>query len=1473
MGFLLRRLQKALTIFILFFLATTLLPLSAQAKTPLRRPISPDQPMWLIHIDTWNYPDPQKIIDLIPKDIRPFVVMNISLSISHDVATSKFKVAEYGYGIAKSWLRTCAQNQMWAMVQLASGGYAQFSDHDLSVYEEFYRDYPNLIGFNYAEQFWGFGDASDPLSPSWTDRIAHFADLLELNNQYGGYLVVSWCGNQWSPSINPIAMLKLNPDFAAASQKYTENFILCEKYTQQSYQSDMESICLGAYLSGFSGNYGIRYDDTGWTNPAGNNEDFTMATAGAVHLEHIMLTGETVIDGPELIWTQCFKETNRISTTDGYTKRNWTTFSQFDNVSVDIFRKILDGTVRIPSRKEVINRTKVVVLNDVNSGSSDDIYSTPQTLFEGLYRMDGDGNLVNNKTFFKKTGRYPTIPTVYQLSDADAQSFQVQVEKSKYSSRWPSIAGKVSELNNLFPSEYSGDIYAGRHENGWVTYNPYKTVKTANGNIPFKYNKCDSIGLSFSQYTAGVIKEYADSITIYLSNYDNVVDLGLKTDIIKIYGSSSEPTYSWTDRAKHKTSIVSKSWSDSVFTLTVQHNGSVDFKVNCSGAATNRLTSYTNASIKAPRKPALYMGPRQYEAECFDYKNINNIVTAGQYSGIRNYSGQGYLQFGTSSSASVRDTVTVLRSGLYSLETRYSVTGGDVSSIDLYVNNVKVVTPTFTRTTSESDWSYNKQIVEMNAGKNVIVFKARNSGTRNINFDNIVISQGSSSNVYNFSSDNASTVASTPPAQLIGIQSGSAGVVSYTDIYGVTSNCFKSYSAGNTNGTAVADLEMFPSSAINYTVSWKEYYTTAGGKKGILLRGSGDIVSCSYAEGMKQGYLFIAENNEDNTVTLKSYIAGDNGIADKTIFTASFKVMPDQPCWFRATAFNNKLTFECSSDSVNWEGGSATEFTDDQFESGSTQLVWGLDSGNFNWVMDNITYFTSSMSASRLKMDSFAYAQSSGPSTSQSFTVVGESLTEDMVIQAPEDYELSLNSTSGYASSLKLMPEGGTIASTLVYVRLKAGLAVGTYNDSIAISSAKVSNINIGLSGIVSPQSITKAYDFSGDIASKVAKTPPALYTSIGQGNSATAGVVSYTDANSVTSNMFRPFGGGQRNATGAVDLNLFSKQATDYSVTWKQCVGSANTDYKVGVLLRGDTAKFGSASTGYVQGIMQGYLCLAYTTSGRTEFRIYKSSDATSLSMMTNISISTLIPKVGQPVWYRASVSGISSVSLKLEYSTDNITWKTGSTATDANLPYTSGATQIVWGLGVGNVNFYMDNITFYGIGASSETSIELIVPETSLDGFDYIFNSGPSASQSITVSGNSLIDNVVVFAPENYEVSLDQNAGYASSVTLQSDSNLAPTIIYVRLKAGLDADTYEGDVTITSMGVLSKEVSLSGTVEYATSTNDLYVAKATVVSTRYYTLTGQKIQDISHLNGVFIVKKQLSNGTISISKILMKR
>ena len=180
----------------------------------------------------------------------------------------------------------------------------------------------------------------------------------------------------------------------------------------------------------------------------------------------------------------------------------------------DIFRKVQDGTIRIPSRSEAVERTKVVVIQDVNSGSNDDKYSTYPTLFEGLYRMENDGNLKDNHNLYKSNGRYPTVPTVYALADDLAKSIPVQIKQSEIPSRWSTIAAKQQELNKLFPSEYWGNCYAGRNENTWVTYNPFKDGTLAGGYLSLRYNTCKELECTYSAYTTGIIREYSDTVLL-----------------------------------------------------------------------------------------------------------------------------------------------------------------------------------------------------------------------------------------------------------------------------------------------------------------------------------------------------------------------------------------------------------------------------------------------------------------------------------------------------------------------------------------------------------------------------------------------------------------------------------------------------------------------------------------------------------------------------------------------------------------------------------------------------------------------------------------------------------------------------------------------------------------------------------------------------------------------------------------------
>jgi len=72
-----KNMKKKLYIFVLAFVLSFITVQGVFAQQ--RRPIDSQHPLWLIHIDVWNSADPQKIIDLIPNDIKPYVCMNLSM--------------------------------------------------------------------------------------------------------------------------------------------------------------------------------------------------------------------------------------------------------------------------------------------------------------------------------------------------------------------------------------------------------------------------------------------------------------------------------------------------------------------------------------------------------------------------------------------------------------------------------------------------------------------------------------------------------------------------------------------------------------------------------------------------------------------------------------------------------------------------------------------------------------------------------------------------------------------------------------------------------------------------------------------------------------------------------------------------------------------------------------------------------------------------------------------------------------------------------------------------------------------------------------------------------------------------------------------------------------------------------------------------------------------------------------------------
>ncbi|MDY0083483.1 MAG: hypothetical protein RBR74_09905, partial [Ignavibacteriaceae bacterium] len=88
------------------------------------------------------------------------------------------------------------------------------------------------------------------------------------------------------------------------------------------------------------------------------------------------------------------------------------------------------------------------------------------------------------------------------------------------------------------------------------------------------------------------------------------------------------------------------------------------------------------------------------------------------------------------------------------------------------------------------------------------------------------------------------------------------------------------------------------------------------------------------------------------------------------------------------------------------------------------------------------------LSVSPQTLSGFNYLTGGGPSQSQSYNLSGSDLDPangNIVVTGSTNYEVSLNNTT-FSSSLNVPYTGGTLASTSIYVRLKAGLPGGMYN-------------------------------------------------------------------------------------------------------------------------------------------------------------------------------------------------------------------------------------------------------------------------------------------------------------------------------------------------------------------------------------------------------------------------------------------
>ena len=717
-----------------------------------RRPIDNRHPLWFIHVDVWNNADPQKIIDLIPEDIRPYVCFNLSLSCSYDKDLKIYQKPQLAIPTYKSWASVCCANNVWFTCQPASGGHTHIMDDELDTFEYFFIRYKNFLGWNYAEQFWGFDEPNDHSSSTQASRLELFSKLVPMHHKYGGFLTISFCGNIWSHGLNPIGMMKRNNALLKACHDYPEACLWLYKYTTSSCFYNNESVTLAPFISGLATNYGVRYDNCGWNGAMDalfgegkNPVKYPNAVGFGTVMEQTAINGGAVWDGPELIWTEDFHEINR-STVNGFQRRNWAQFNGFTNGWQDIFRKVIDGTIYIPTREEVVGRNKVVILNDINNNNYEQSYASIGDLYDGLYKQDdpmnrNNGQWMDNFCYFKKTGRYQPIPVVISLYDDIAKSIPVQVKRSAYSSRWNTQAKKVQEFNSLYPEVSKGDMFVARHKNELVTYFPFSCLAgntQVSADIPLQYNSCDTLTLKYNKYGTGIIHEYADKIEVYLNNYRSDTT-SIVYDYIIVKGVTSQPSMTYKLRADAKTTRLPRGTWDSAnkeYTVTVNHMGPIEITINCSGTGTDKKSDYIEvAELEKPLAPEPYIDDIITEAEDMDFRNVNFVVTDAynQRRDVRGQTAMGFVEMGTNTQAALRDSINVKASGKYTIAVRYTTTEEREGELTAVVNKTTYKIP-ITKT-GYNKWRKAKFEVELPAG--VTGLMLRNSGATELTIDNV----------------------------------------------------------------------------------------------------------------------------------------------------------------------------------------------------------------------------------------------------------------------------------------------------------------------------------------------------------------------------------------------------------------------------------------------------------------------------------------------------------------------------------------------------------------------------------------------------------------------------------------------------------------------------------------------------------------------------------------------------------------
>ncbi|MDD2634900.1 MAG: T9SS type A sorting domain-containing protein [Bacteroidales bacterium] len=478
-------------------------------------------------------------------------------------------------------------------------------------------------------------------------------------------------------------------------------------------------------------------------------------------------------------------------------------------------------------------------------------------------------------------------------------------------------------------------------------------------------------------------------------------------------------------------------------------------------------------------------------------------------------------------------------------------------------------------------------------------------------------------------------------------------------------------------------------------------------------------------------------------------------------------------------------------------------------------------------------------------LSGFNYIVGSGPSAEQSFALSGTVLdNSDVIITPPTNYEISLTSGGTFQSTaITLATYDG--ADTEVYVRLISGLAVADYNSEIInISGGGANDVNVTCNGSVSaipsptltanPDVLTglnytqgsgpsaeQSFILSGTVldGSDVVITPPTNYEiSLSSGGTFQNTAITLATYDGADTEVYVRLISGLAIADyNSEMITISGGNASDISV---ECNGSV-LDPSLVPCLAEDFSGFTAGAHGSPSSTDVATALDDYTqVPGWEGYKIYSAGGEIKLGT-SSLNGYIITPAVdlsagGTLIFDYAFWSESDASSVQVFHASDGTNFVQIGVDLTPTLDFQSYSVNIADGTTLSKIKIgtdvkraYLDNIEVYCNGFLPIPT--LTSNPTSLSGFNYIVDLGPSDEQSFELSGTDLDNSdIIITPPTNYEVSLTSGGTFQSTAITIPTYDGTATDIYVRLISGLAVADYNSE-TINISGGGSSDVNIT--------------------------------------------------------------